>query len=146
MRLQTAFSQAVKNPNSHTSNSMSLNAKDVRSYSTQNDSAKPPTSASTIICDSCMNLNNGTNGNTNNLTGHYGENPAIFIDGVPREHIPTNSSFVNLANDCCELLTPDDSEIRYSFSAGVELGAKTDIQTFGPMIILVYVFRIILGE
>lgn len=132
VRLQTAFSQAVKNPNSHTSNSMSLNAKDVRSYSTQNDSAKPPTSASTIICDSCMNLNNGTNGNTNNLTGHYGENPAIFIDGVPREHIPTNSSFVNLANDCCELLTPDDSEIRYSFSAGVELGAKNRYSNIWP--------------
>lgn len=34
--------------------------------------------------------------------------------------------------DCCEPLTPDDTQVKYSFSAGVELGAKNRYSNIWP--------------
>lgn len=145
VRLQTAFSQAVKQPASSTSSNTITN------------NLKNPLQTPLSATDCAQNLDlssvtrNGANSvpcinsgykpftHLNHQTAtNSGGVPGTLANDAPSQLLSTAGFSINnkgniIANEeCCEPITPDDTQIKYSFSAGVELGAKNRYSNIWP--------------
>lgn len=144
VRLQTAFSQAVKKPVSDipSSNVFSIPSKthtkniDNSTLVTgSNQDVKNPPEAQTCTSSTvCINTSHATCTNTQSNSEIPNKIPTIVVNKDSGDNLFLGSGFSpNIINeDCCEPITPDDTQIKYSFSAGVELGAKNRYSNIWP--------------
>lgn len=149
VRLQTAFSQAVKHPVPSTTTSSfgvaNNSYKNDICFSSNNKSslnpANPLATQATANQAPCINTGVETLSNHSQTNDSRSvNNSATLVNGTSIEKAtPTNRDYLDLPNggsitsdDCCEPITPDDTQIKYSFSAGVELGAKNRYNNIWP--------------
>lgn len=143
VRLQTAFSHAVKYPSpnipSSSTNNQIKGSANTRSTPSQTQNINSLAAQSSIISEPCINTNTETLSPIPPNSIRPGNNPEIATNGVSGENRFENLdhrtiiSSNNTTNDsCCEPITPDDTHVKYSFSAGVELGAKNRYSNIWP--------------
>lgn len=145
VRLQTAFSQAVKQPASSTSsNTLNSNLKNPSqtplsaTHFAKNVDLSPVTrnGANSVPCINSGNkpfthLNHQTATNSGGVPGTLANDAPSQLLSIPGFTI-NNKGNIIANEECCEPITPDDTQIKYSFSAGVELGAKNRYSNIWP--------------